>query len=268
MLSYIFDIFSSKIPAEKNPINFAMFVFFFPKFIAGPIERYNSFSKEIKNIHTSYENIYKGLFRFATGLSKKVLIVGSLSKITVPIFTLAPSEWNFQISWINLFLYTLEIYLDFDAYSDMAIGLSQTFGIKIMENFNFPYLAISIQDFWQRWHISLSTWLRDYILMPLNFHFRKKKPVIFFSSLAILVTFFISGIWHGNTINFILWGIYYGVLLVIETIVFRKQFSKLPIWFKRIYTFIFVMIGWIFFKVDSFHDILDVSVYDVYSTKI
>jgi alginate O-acetyltransferase complex protein AlgI len=255
LIRYIVDVFSKEIRSEKNPVNFSLFVLFFPKFISGPIERYKKFEEQLSSRVFSIQQVYEGVIRFVIGLNKKILLVSVLEKMSAMVFSLDSKEWSSSFLWAGIFLFGLQLYLDFDAYMDMAIGLGKILGFELSENFNLPYLSKSIQEFWNRWHITLSKWLQDTLLFPFQFKTRRKQPKSLFAILGILITFLVSGLWHGNSWNFVLWGLWHGVWLCLEMLFLKKWLSKLPGIFQQIYALLIVNLGWVFFRLDSLKDI-------------
>ena len=248
IMSYIFDVYYKKVPVQKNVFNLALYVSFFPQLIAGPIVRYETVAEEIQNRHETPENITEGIKRFVLGLSKKVLLANYLAVIADLIFDgdfNSAVNFNCLNAWIGAVAYTMQIYFDFSGYSDMAIGLGLIFGFNFEENFNHPYIASSIKDFWRRWHISLSSWFRDYVYIPLGGNRCKKSRAL----LNMFVVWLLTGIWHGAAFTFWLWGLYYFVLLLIEkTFGFDKCKSMLMRLIMHISTMLFVIIGWVLFR--------------------
>ncbi len=245
MLSYILDVYHKKAKVQKNVLYVGLYVSLFPQLIAGPIVRYETIANEIDNRKESFYEFTKGIYRFVYGLAKKVLISNYVAMIADNVFRNAEiSQISVLTAWIGIIAYTLQIYFDFSGYSDMAIGLGRMFGFHFNENFNYPYIATSIKDFWRRWHISLSTWFRDYVYIPLGGNRVSKKRHLF----NLFVVWLLTGIWHGANWTFIIWGLYYYVLLVIEEhVIFNKKNKILP----HIYTMFFVMIGWVIFRVEN-----------------
>lgn len=243
-LTYIIDIYRKEATVSKNPLNVGLYILFFPQLIAGPIVRYKDIDKQLEFRILSNEKLMTGVRRFIIGLAKKILIANTLGKVADDIFALAPQHLSPQLSWIATLCYTLQIYFDFSGYSDMAIGLARMFGFEFLENFNFPYSATSIKDFWRRWHISLSTFFRDYVYKPLGGN-RGGKWLTYRN---LLIVFFITGLWHGASWNYIIWGLFHGMFLMIERLGFEKVLNKLPKVLQHVYTLLIVMIGWVFFR--------------------
>ncbi len=245
-ISYLCDIYRRK-TTPVSLLRFSTYLSFFPHLVAGPIVRYQDIGKEIKERKVDSTIFYDGFLRFSFGLGKKVIIANNLGFVVDKIFSLAPSELSFVLAWVGILLYAFQIYYDFSGYTDMAIGLAQFFGFHFPENFNAPYRARSITEFWQRWHISLSSWFRDYLYIPLGGN--RKGPLRTYINL--LIVFLLCGLWHGAAWTFILWGGYHGVLLVIERYI-KNTFHFVPksrLWMFP--TFILVMLGWVFFRSPS-----------------
>ncbi len=224
----------------------ALYISLFPQLVAGPIVKYNEIHEQIRKRYTTIIDFSDGIIRFITGLSKKVLIANILGETADNIFDTYSSQIDTPTAWIGIICYTFQIYYDFSGYSDMAIGLGKMFGFSLPENFNYPYISTSVTEFWRRWHISLSTWFRDYIYIPLGGS-RKGN-----ASLHILIVFFITGLWHGASWNFVIWGMWYGVLLVLEKPLMKLSFyKKIPSPCKWVLTFLIVVIGWVFFRAED-----------------
>jgi D-alanyl-lipoteichoic acid acyltransferase DltB (MBOAT superfamily) len=246
MMSYIFDLYYGKGKAQKNFINLALYISMFPQLIAGPIVRYETIAREINDRRENIEDFTNGMIRFIVGLSKKLLIANYVGFIADQIFSLN-GYLSVASAWLGAITYTLQIYFDFSAYSDMAIGLGSMFGFHFLENFNYPYIAASITDFWKRWHISLSTWFRDYVYIPLGgSRISKLRSIV-----NLFLVWLLTGIWHGANWTFIVWGLFYFVLLLIERLF---KFTKHRTWLSHIYTMFFVIIGWIIFRAESLTD--------------
>jgi alginate O-acetyltransferase complex protein AlgI len=250
-ITYTVDVYRG----EKKPLKYfweyQLYILMFPTLIAGPIIRYQTISDQIKN-HTDNEtlnNKLMGFIQFVIGLSKKVLIANALGTQADAIFALEPSQIDTTGAWIGAIAYTFQIYFDFSGYSDMAIGLGRIMGFKFTENFNNPYIATSITDFWRRWHITLSTWLRDYIFMPLSLSFRNSGNKGVF--LSVLITFVLCGFWHGAAWNFVFWGFYQGVFLVLERVFLLKLKKRIGLYPNIIFTFLIVIVGWVFFRSEN-----------------
>ncbi|WFA08031.1 MBOAT family O-acyltransferase [Tissierella sp. Yu-01] len=241
ILSYSIDLYWGKTEVQKSLLDFATYVMLFPQLIAGPIVRYADIAAELENREHTIARFSFGARRFVIGLAKKVLISNLLGEL-VEIIRQSP-EVSVLGAWIYVIAFTLHIYFDFSGYSDMAIGLGHIFGFEFLENFNYPYTARSITDFWRRWHMSLSSWFRDYVYIPLGGN-RKSTPRFIFN---ILIVWFLTGFWHGADWNFIIWGLFYGILLLIEKFLIGGLVGKLPNWVQHIYVMLIVMVGWVFF---------------------
>lgn len=248
VLSYVIDVYRKTVPTQKSIVNLGMYVTLFPQLIAGPIVRYETVAEEIENRKENFTEVVEGLKRFFIGLGKKVLIANQMALIADTIYGGDLATTGTVSLWLAAISYTLQIYFDFSGYSDMAIGLGRMFGFHFLENFNYPYIAKSITDFWRRWHISLSTWFRDYVYIPLG-----GNRVSKFKWLRnILVVWLLTGLWHGASWNFILWGVYYGVILIIEKVFLGRIIEKLPKVLQHIYALFFIIIGWVIFRVEDF----------------
>ena len=241
IISYLVDVYKGKVKAQKNFISLATYVSLFPQLIAGPIVRYETINKELDNRKQTFNDFSNGINRFIIGLSKKVLIANILGELC-NIFILS-SEKTVLFYWIYGISYSLQIYFDFSAYSDMAIGLGRMFGFHFMENFDYPYISKSITEFWRRWHISLSSWFKDYVYIPLG----GSREGTFKLIRNILIVWLLTGLWHGSEWTFILWGLFIGILLVIEKLLLNKYIEKLPSVIKRIYTLLIIMISFVIF---------------------
>ena len=248
ILSYVVDVYKGKVKVQKSFINLACFISAFPQLIAGPIVRYSDIEKEITNRKTNLDDVYDGLRRFIIGLSKKVLIANNVSFICDSIFNNGITSTGFIGIIIAIIAYTLQIYFDFSGYSDMAIGLGRICGFHYNENFNMPYLARSITDFWRRWHISLSSFFKDYVYIPLGGNRVSKTKFI----RNVLIVWMLTGLWHGDSWNFIIWGLYYGIILLIEKFFFKDNKSKI----YRVITIIIICIGWLIFRETNFNDLI------------
>lgn len=247
LISYIFDIYRQKIKAEKNILDFALYIFLFPHLIAGPIVRYADIGRQIKDRVVTIDSFYEGIRRFIYGLGKKVLIANVLAAMVDNILKIFPQNLSSEIVWLALIGYALQIYFDFSGYSDMAIGLALMFGFRFNENFNYPYLATSITDFWRRWHITLSSWFRDYVYIPLG---GNRKGLIF-TCINIIVVFSLTGFWHGANFHFLFWGFYYGIFLVLEKLFLGKVLERVWLPLRHLYALFIIMIGWLFFRVEN-----------------
>jgi alginate O-acetyltransferase complex protein AlgI len=224
-----------------------MYKSFFPQLIAGPIVRYRDVHDQIHHRKTTLAGFAYGARRFVVGLGKKMLIANFCAEACDAAFKLPVNELPVDVAWLGIVAYTLQIYFDFSGYSDMAIGLGHMFGFKFLENFNYPYVARSITEFWRRWHISLSTWFRDYVYIPLGGNRGTKSRTY----VNLVLVFFLCGLWHGANFTFIVWGLYHGLFLVIERVGFGDWMAKRGAWLRHVYTLVVVMIGWVFFRADN-----------------
>jgi len=248
-ISYLIDIYRENITVQKNIIRFSLYVSFFPKLIAGPIVRYNNMAEQLSSKKLSLFKFAAGAERFVIGLGKKVLLANTFALLADKMFAMPIAEHSLVTAWAGIISYTLQIYFDFSAYSDMAIGLGKIFGFDFPENFNFPYIAKSIQEFWQRWHISLSSWLRDYIFAPLSIKSRNMGKAGI--AISLLITFGICGLWHGPSWTYVLWGLGMGFFLALENVGFSKVLKKLWSPLRHLYVLIIVIFGWVLFRSDT-----------------
>jgi len=247
-LSYVIDLYRKEAPVQKNPINIALYISLFPQLIAGPIVRYNTIAEQLHGRCTRFDDFSYGVQRFIIGLGKKVLIANVLGRTADYIFSLPPDRIPMELAWLGALSYTLQIYYDFSGYSDMAIGLGRMFGFRFPENFNYPYISRSIREFWRRWHISLSTWFRDYLYIPLG----GSRKGLTRTYANLLLVFFLCGLWHGASWTFVVWGLYHGFFLVLERIApGRKLLRFLPTALKHLYVLLVVMVGWVFFRSET-----------------
>lgn len=245
-IAYQVDIYRKKTEAEKNLIAFGLFLSHFAKLIAGPIVRYGDIAGELGSRSSKLENIDAGIRRFVIGLAKKMLVANPASWFADEVFK-GTGSIDMPTAWLGLIFYSIQIYFDFSGYSDMAIGLGRMFGFHFMENFNYPYISQSIQEFWRRWHISLSTWFRDYLYIPLGGN-RVSEARIYFN---LLVVFLLCGLWHGASWNFIVWGGYHGVFLAGERAGLGRAVGRLWKPLRHIYAVLVIMIGWVFFRAND-----------------
>ncbi|MBE7031579.1 MAG: MBOAT family protein [Ruminococcaceae bacterium] len=244
ILSYTVDVYRGTVGVQKNPINLATYVALFPQLIAGPIVRYSDIEVQLTKRTHSFEKTADGIRRFIFGLSKKIILANSLGELCDAFHQSADKSVAFF--WLFAFCYMLQVYFDFSGYSDMAIGLGKLFGFKFMENFNYPFISASITEFWRRWHISLGSWFRDYVYIPLGGN-RVKRPRLLFN---IFVVWFLTGFWHGAEWNFIIWGLYFGILLTIEKFFLLDGLKKHKI-IGHIYVIFFTAISFVIFSADS-----------------
>jgi alginate O-acetyltransferase complex protein AlgI len=248
-LSFVIDVYRGVKPPMKKITDYALYILLFPQLIAGPIIRYNEIADQIQGRDKRFnvDEVLLGLFRFSIGLAKKVLIANVLGKEADRIFALPTDQLDFMLSWVGAITYTFQIYFDFSGYSDMAIGIAKMMGFTFPENFNHPYIAQSITDFWRRWHISLSRWMRDYLYISLGGN-KVSNARLYFN---LWVVFLISGFWHGAQWTFILWGAYHGFFLAIERLFLLKITTKIGTFFRIVFTFFIVVIGWVLFRSDT-----------------
>lgn len=248
-MSYTIDVARGRAEPVSSFLDFALFVSLFPQLVAGPIVRFHEISHEIRGRRTTLDDFSEGVVRFAHGLAKKVIVADAAGLVVEEVFRLPPSEFTTAAAWLGVFAYTLQIYFDFSGYSDMAIGLGRMFGFHFPENFRRPYSALSITDFWRRWHITLSNWFRDYLYIPMG----GSRTTTAGTYRNLTVVFFLVGLWHGASWTFVIWGIYHGVFLVLERVTGQRPVGdKAPnSWPRRVYTLLVVMVGWVFFRSES-----------------
>lgn len=247
-LSYLVDIYRRVAKVQKNPVDLTLYISFFPQLIAGPIVRYHDICDQLRGRKESIDKVISGIERFVLGLGKKVLLANNFGLIADEIFALSPGSFHAPVAWLGIVSYTLQIYFDFSGYSDMAIGLARMFGFNFLENFNFPYMAKSIKEFWRRWHISLSNWFRDYLYISIG----GNRFGVSRTYLNLAIVFLLTGFWHGASWTFLAWGAFHGFFLIIERIGFDKLLARLWSPIQVVYTLFFVMIGWILFRAETF----------------
>ncbi|WP_216663681.1 MULTISPECIES: MBOAT family protein [unclassified Lentimicrobium] len=247
-MSYLIDIYRKEAEVQKNIANLGLYISLFPQLIAGPIVRYHDISLQINNRAHTYEKFSEGVLRFVLGLAKKTLIANNLAIVADQVFNTPAGEISTLAAWIGIIAYTFQIYYDFAGYSDMAIGLAKMFGFDLLENFNFPYISKSIQEFWRRWHISLSSWFRDYLYIPLGGNRIGVKRTY----VNLFIVFFVTGLWHGSSWNFVVWGLIHGLFIVIERLGFKNTLKKLPALFSGTYTLFIAMMAWVLFRAEDF----------------
>lgn len=246
-MSYVIDVYRGDAKVQNNLISFGAYVAMFPQLIAGPIVQYKTIDAQLRSRRETSEQFAEGIHRFMIGLGKKVLLANNAGALWNTIQAMTYWELPALTAWMGLAAYTFQIYFDFSAYSDMAIGLGHMFGFRFLENFNYPYLSKSITEFWRRWHISLGTWFREYVYIPLG----GNRAGLWRHLRNILIVWLLTGIWHGASWNFVIWGLYYGVLLLLEKFVIGKYLKKLPALFQHIYSMFFIMLGWNLFVFDD-----------------
>jgi alginate O-acetyltransferase complex protein AlgI len=246
-VSYLMDVYRGRVPPQRNPLDVALYIALFPQLIAGPIVRYATIAPEIARRRTTWDDLVWGIRRFVVGLGKKVLIANTLARPADAVFGLPPSEMSAGLAWLGVACYALQIYFDFSGYSDMAIGLARIFGFPFPENFRYPYVSRSLTEFWRRWHISLSTWFRDYLYVPLGGNRRGPARVY----LNLVVVFVFCGLWHGASWTFLVWGLFHGVFLVAE----RATGGAGAVgWWRplaHVYALGVIMVGWVLFRASS-----------------
>ena len=243
-LSYIFDVYRKNVTVQKSILKFSLYLSLFPQLIAGPIVKYKDVALQLDEREVTSEKFGLGTKRFILGLGKKVLLANNFGMIHAYVTSLTGDNITVLTYWLGIIAFTLQIYFDFSGYSDMAIGLGKMFGFDFMENFNYPYISKSVTEFWRRWHISLSTWFKEYVYIPLGGNRVKVSRHI----MNLLIVWGLTGLWHGASWNFIVWGLYYGVLLIIEKYFLGKYIDKAPAFVRHIYAILIVMIGWVFFS--------------------
>ena len=246
-MSYVIDVYREDVPPSKSFIDFACYIMSFPQLVAGPIVRYKDVSKQLIHRVITVESFSSGIERFILGLSKKILIANTVAKSADAIFALPPDQLTTPLAWLGAILYTLQIFFDFSGYSDMAIGLGRMMGFEFCENFNFPYISKSIQEFWRRWHMSLSCWFKDYLYIPLG----GNRVPRWRTYANLWIVFLLCGLWHGASWTFILWGAYHGAFLVFERTKMGTMLANLPRALQHSYTMLTVIVGWVLFRSDT-----------------
>lgn len=249
-LSYILDVYRGKVKVQRSLMKFALYITMFPQLIAGPIVQYSDIETQLDRRCLTWSGFGEGIGRFIQGLAKKVLLANNLGMLYSEVQVL--SQRSVLTVWLGIIAYTLQIYFDFSGYSDMAIGLGKMFGFTFNENFRYPYISRSVTEFWRRWHISLSTWFRDYVYIPLGGNRVSKWKHI----RNIIVVWMLTGLWHGASWNFVVWGLYYGLLLLAEKYLLADKIDLFPRGIRRIVTLLLVMIGWVFFSNTDFSEAL------------
>ena len=247
-MSYPIDVYRNDAKVQKNLVNFSCYVTMFFQLIAGPIVRYKDIAAQLDHRIENENGFYNGIKRFVCGLAKKVILANNMGLIFEQINSLNNENISLLLAWLGIICFALQIYFDFSGYSDMAIGLASMFGFDLLENFNYPYIASSITDFWRRWHISLSSWFRDYVYIPLG----GNRKGLYRQCINIMIVWLLTGLWHGASFNFILWGLYYGLILIFEKVIGLKILKKLPAVFRHIYALLLILIGWVIFNFTDF----------------
>ena len=243
-MSYTIDIYRYDANVQKNIFDFATYVTLFPQLIAGPIVRYKDVDEQLRVREHSVDKFSDGINRFVIGLSKKVLLANNIGILWETIKTSNFSELSILGAWLGTIAFAFQIYFDFSGYSDMAVGLGKMLGFEFMENFNYPYISKSITEFWRRWHISLSTWFREYVYIPLGGNRKGKARTL----INLAIVWLLTGLWHGASWNFVMWGAYFGILLILEKLFLKQWIEKLPAFFQHAYTLILVLISWVMFE--------------------
>ena len=246
IMSYTIDVYRRSVEPQKNLVKLALYISLFPQLIAGPIVRYIDVEKQLTYRECTAEKTARGMIRFSMGLAKKVIVSNTVAAICDGIFGSTNTVPAFT-AWVGVICYALQIYFDFSGYSDMAIGMGHMLGFDFLENFNYPYVSCSVQEFWRRWHISLSSWFRDYLYIPLGGNRLGKVRTY----INLIIVFACTGLWHGASFSFIVWGLWHGLFLVIERLGFKKALDKLPKFIGWIYTMLVVLVGWVFFRADT-----------------
>ena len=263
ILSYLIDVYRGQVVAQKNFISLATYVSLFPQLVAGPIVRYETIAEDIQNRKTDFNNVYQGLRRFVIGLAKKVLISDQIALVADTIFNTPAKDIPCFFAWIGAIAYTLQIFYDFSGYSDMAIGIGRIFNFRFLENFNYPYISKSISEYWRRWHISLGSWFRDYMFLPisralslsksynwLSEKLGRKKASILLTIIALFVVWFATGLWHGAAWTFVFWGLYNGLFILFELLTgwSKEKKSLILRFFQHIYALLVIIVGFVIFR--------------------
>lgn len=243
-MSYTIDLYRRKVPEQKSFVNYAAYVSMFPQLVAGPIVRYGDVQRELQKRKVSVLNLGDGAGIFIRGLAKKVLLANNVGALWTRIKEIPASELSVATAWFGILAFTMQIYFDFSGYSDMAIGMGRMLGFKFPKNFDYPYVSKSITEFWRRWHMTLGTWFREYVYIPLGGNRKGALRLV----LNVLIVWMLTGLWHGASWNFALWGLYYGLLLIIEKLFLSKVLKKIPFSITRLYTFLLVVLGWVLFE--------------------
>jgi len=253
-LTYSIDVYRKVHEPLKNPVDYLVYILLFPQMIAGPIVRFNQIADEItdRRKNETIDNRLLGFYRFAIGLAKKVLIANVMGAEADKIFAMQQVDLNTSIAWIGIIAYTFQIYFDFSGYSDMAIGIGRMIGFTFPENFNNPYISRNITEFWRRWHMTLGSWMRDYLYIPLGGSRVKTKTRLYFN---LWLVFLVSGLWHGAAWNFVIWGAFHGFFLILDRLFLEKLLNKLGKFTSILFTFLVTVVGWVLFRAESFEQI-------------
>ena len=246
-MSYTIDVYRGDAKMQKNIISFGAYVALFPQLIAGPIVRYQDIADQLNERAHTFDKFGDGARRFVTGLAKKVLLANNIGLLWSTISATDPARLSAAGAWLGIIAFAFQIYFDFSGYSDMAIGLGKMFGFEFLENFNYPYISKSVTEFWRRWHMSLGTWFRDYVYIPLGGN-RRGLPI---QLRNIAIVWLLTGFWHGASWNFVLWGAFYGILLLIEKMFLLKRLNRAPAFVGHLYTLLAVLFGWVLFAFDD-----------------
>lgn len=252
-MSYTLDVYLGKVKAQKNLLILSTYVTMFPQLVAGPIVRYSTIERELAVRKESWDDAAEGLKRFIIGLGKKVIIANQMGLMADTVFNLDKSNIGMSLAWAGIIAYTFQIYFDFSGYSDMAIGMGRLFGFRYLENFNYPYISQSITEFWRRWHISLGSFFRDYVYIPLGGNRVNIQRWI----INILVVWFLTGLWHGASWNFVLWGLYFALILMAEKFILLRVLNRCPRIIRHMYTIFLIIIGWVIFRSESLIQIME-----------
>ena len=246
-ISYLVDVYRRRTPPQRNFVDFALYISLFPQLVAGPIVRYHDLADQLASHETTSAEFAYGVRRFVVGLGKKILVANTLALQVDAIYALPTSQLTASLAWLSAAFYTLQIYFDFSGYSDMAVGLGHLFGFRLPENFDYPYVATSVTDFWRRWHRSLSAFFRDYVYVPLGGNRQGARRTY----RNLIVVFFLCGLWHGASWTFVVWGLYHGAFLVLERVGVGRVLGRLPRALQHAYLLLVVTVGWVFFRSDS-----------------
>ncbi len=246
-MSYVIDVYKGATKVQKNWVNYGTYVSMFPQLIAGPIVQYKTIAEQMEHRKENASDFAEGIHRFLLGMGKKVLLANTIGLLCDAVMALEITQVPVLTAWLGAIAYTFQIYFDFSGYSDMAIGLGKMFGFHFLENFNYPYISRSITEFWRRWHISLSSWFKEYVYIPLG----GNRRGVFLQARNILVVWMLTGIWHGASWNYVLWGVYYGILLMLEKFLLKPVLKHLPGVLQNVYTMVLVIFGWVLFKCED-----------------
>ena len=251
-MSYVIDLYFRKVRVQKNPALTAFYISFFPQLIAGPIVRYNHIEEQLYKRDESFERFVLGAKRFIIGLAKKVIIANTVGYVADQVFQHPALEITAATAWLGIVCYTFQIFFDFSGYSDMAIGLGKMFGFEFLENFNYPYISKTVTEFWRRWHISLSSWFRDYLYIPLGGNRRGNVYI------HLLIVFAVTGFWHGASFNFLAWGLWHGAFLIFERVLGLREAKNKPLVpLRHVVTLLVVIVGWVFFRAEGLREALN-----------